>query len=327
MKKTLVLLVCLTFLATGLHVKMQHQATLGAGRVSLKADTGKYLARCNGCGRAATPDSASLHETNPANPWAIWTLETVGDKVAFKADSGKYLSRCNNCWSSATKPDSAFVHVSATAGNPWAQWTPVDLGNGKWAFKADTGKYLARCTRCVTNGAYPDFAFVQATATTDPAAQWTVEYKFPTGNVNLQADTSAFLARCNNCGPGATADSASLHETNPANPWATWAVEVVGSKVAFKADNGNYLSRCNGCWTGGAYPDSVFVHVPSAASEPAAQWTPENLGNGKWALKADTGKYLSRCNNCVSGGAYPDFAFVHVDKPDGPWAQWTVTTR
>jgi len=39
------------------------------------------------------------------------------------------------------------------------------------------------------------------------------------------------------------------------------------------------------------------------------------------AFKADTGKYLARCNNCWSNAAYPDAAFVHVDNPVGnPWA-------
>ncbi len=69
-----------------------------------------------------------------------------------------------------------------------------------------------------------------------------------------------------------------------------------------KADNGNYLTRCTNCWrqgeTGGI--DSAFV-LATFAQNSAAQWTPVDVGNGKWALKGDNGKYLSRCRNCVQG--------------------------
>jgi hypothetical protein len=35
------------------------------------------------------------------------------------------------------------------------------------------------------------------------------------------------------------------------------------------------------------------------------------LGNNKWAFKADNGKYLTRCQDCVKDGAHSNFAFVH----------------
>lgn len=147
------------------------------------------------------------------------------------------------------------------------------------------------------------------------------------GKVNLQSDSGKYLARCNNCGPGASPDSAAIHETNPANPWATWTLEVVGSQVAFKADSGKYLSRCNGCWRGGAYPDSAFVHITTLSGNPYALWTPISLPNGKWALQADTGKFLARCNGCVSGASTPDFAFIHSSNQNDAWAQWEITSR
>ncbi|EQC35223.1 hypothetical protein SDRG_07452 [Saprolegnia diclina VS20] len=40
-------------------------------------------------------------------------------------------------------------------------------------------------------------------------------------------------------------------------------------------------------------------------------------------LRADTGKYFSRCNNCIPDAAYPDAAFVHADAVS-PAAVWTV---
>lgn len=87
------------------------------------------------------------------------------------------------------------------------------------------------------------------------------------------------------------------------------------------------MSRCNNCWGRGAYPDSVFVHISSLSGNPYALWTPVDAGNGKWAFRSDSGKYLGRCNNCVPGGAYPDFGFVHVDNyANSPWAQWNLKT-
>lgn len=118
---------------------------LEAGQVNLLADNGKYLARCQQCGDAKYIDTAGVHITDPSLPWAIWTIEIVGNKVAFKADSGKYLARCENCWNKATYKDNAFVHVADLENKPWALWTPVYMGGRKWAFQSDVGYYLARC--------------------------------------------------------------------------------------------------------------------------------------------------------------------------------------
>jgi hypothetical protein len=56
------------------HVKLSHKAALTEGKVNLKSDTGIYLARCNGCGAGAHPDSATIHSPNPNDPWVTWTL-------------------------------------------------------------------------------------------------------------------------------------------------------------------------------------------------------------------------------------------------------------
>ena len=47
----------------------------------------------------------------------------------------------------------------------------------------------------------------------------------------------------------------------------------------------------------------------------------------KVTLKADSGNYLARCNNCIPNAAYPDSAFVHVKEAEvmnAPWAQWQI---
>ncbi len=152
--------------------------------------------------------------------------------------------------------------------------------------------------------------------------------------VSLKADSGNYLARCNNCiSGGAYPDSAFVHvpEAQLMNsPWAQFILKKLDNgKYALKADSGNYLARCNNCISGGAYPDSAFVHVPEAQlmSSPWAQFTLRKLSNGKYALKADSGNYLARCNNCISGGAYPDSAFVHVPEAQlmsSPWAQWEI---
>lgn len=41
-------------------------------------------------------------------------------------------------------------------------------------------------------------------------------------------------------------------------------------------------------------------------------------------MKADTGSYLARCNNCVIGGNVANFAFINVDSALNPLAQWTL---
>ena len=118
------------------------------------------MARCRNCGPGAYPDSAFVHITDGHAPYAQWKVEMVGEQVAFKSDNGKYLARCHNCWKGGAYKDSAFIHVSHLHGNPWALWTPIEVGNYKWAFKADNGQFLARCNHCVNGGAKSDSAFV-----------------------------------------------------------------------------------------------------------------------------------------------------------------------
>ncbi|ETV89962.1 hypothetical protein H310_15199, partial [Aphanomyces invadans] len=155
--------------------------------------------------------------------------------------------------------------------------------------------------------------------------------KFKTGDViALQGDTGMFATRCRNCLPGAAyPDSVNFQgPINDGTPYSYWTVENTGDgKLALKGDLGNYLSRCNNCVSGAAYPDQAFVHVTDWRSGPWAQWTCEEANNGKIALKADTGKYLARCNNCNPGGP-ADVAFVHVSNwRDGDWSQFKVVKK
>ncbi len=183
MTKSTVLLVALVVFASGLHIKMQHQALLANGLVTIKCDLGTYLARCKTCGstQGTGADAGTFQSLAQAGPLAIWTLETVGDQIALKADNGKYLTVCPKCWTRSVNSDPAFATGTSPSGA--SLWTPEKLANGKWALKGSNGKYLGRCLDCATGSPFRSTTFVHSIApTTDLYAQWTIEYVFPTGN-------------------------------------------------------------------------------------------------------------------------------------------------
>lgn len=162
------------------------------GVVSLKADTGNYLARCNNCiPRASSADSAFVHVTEadlPTSPWAkfeMWLLDS--GLYAFKADSGNYLGRCNGCASGAAYPDSLFVHVpeSQLLTSPWAHFQLIQIQD-KFFIKGDNDLFVGRVRDGVPGAAYPDSAFVyvrmpepvtSANITAFPAAAWTLVHQ------------------------------------------------------------------------------------------------------------------------------------------------------
>jgi len=78
----------------------------GAGSVGLKADNGKYLARCNGCIPGAPADMLTVHATTPK---PIKFEKLLNGKCALKADSGKYIGRCNRCSTSSSQPDTVSI--------------------------------------------------------------------------------------------------------------------------------------------------------------------------------------------------------------------------
>ncbi len=148
--------------------------------------------------------------------------------------------------------------------------------------------------------------------------------------IALRADDGMYAGRCNNCVPGgAYPNSMFVHVPEAqlgSSPWAHFTIEHLSNgKYAFKSDIGHYAGRCNNCIPGGAYPNSMFVHVTDLNTSPWGEFTLQLLANGKYALQADSGEYVGRCNNCVPGGAYPNSAFVHVkDLNASPWAQWDL---
>ncbi|CAK4649082.1 unnamed protein product, partial [Aphanomyces euteiches] len=106
-----------------------------------------------------------------------------------------------------------------------AKWTVVCVDDGRYAFQADSGNYLARCNKCAPGAAYPDQAFVHVKDwQQQPWAQWRC-FDYGDGKIGLQADSGKYLARCYNCIPGAYPNSAFVHESNPNQPWAQWTVD------------------------------------------------------------------------------------------------------
>lgn len=154
--------------------------------IALKADTGKYLARCRGCfPKATTPDVATVHvmvdSLMQVPPYARFRVIKTGDgRIALQvADLGTFLARCRGCVSGATSPDAATMHVEDWRQGNYAQFTPVRLSNGKYAFRADNGQFLARCRGCVPGATQEDSAMMHVVdPEMAPWAQWEVVMLF-----------------------------------------------------------------------------------------------------------------------------------------------------
>ena len=145
------------------------------GVYALKADTGRYLARCNGCVTSSvSPDSASVDAATSSDTLAKWSLsKRPSGRWVLQMDTGRFLARCTNCGAGAY-PDSAFVHVESP-DSQYAQWSISQRPNGKWVLQSDSGRYLARCNGCFGGGTHLDMAFVHETNPDAPWAQWTLE--------------------------------------------------------------------------------------------------------------------------------------------------------
>jgi hypothetical protein len=153
----------------------------------------------------------------------------TGKKITLQGDTGKFFSRCNGCQTTVgSVQDTITVHVpAATPDQTWARFDVVDVGGGKIALKADTGKFVARCNSCVVGGTTPDFAFVHAADSSQAPVQFTPEL-LPNGKYGFKADTGKYLARCNGCSPGATTpDTVTMHAIDANAPPAQWSVTFV----------------------------------------------------------------------------------------------------
>ena len=170
--------------------------------------------------------------------------------------------------------------MSWRASRPASAADPTAI---KVVLKADSGSPLSRCHSCIKGGAYPDNASVYiepgSELTSVLYAQFYLQ-KLANGKYALQAvESGNYLARCNNCVPGAPyPDSAFVHVTPAQLSSTTWAqftlVRLSNGKYTLQADSGNYLASCNNCTPTGIPPphDNAFVHV-----------TPAQLSGATWA--------------------------------------------
>ncbi|GLE00040.1 hypothetical protein PINS_up008767 [Pythium insidiosum] len=329
--------------------------TLANGKVAFKSDTGRYLARCNGCAPGGPPDRAFVHSASSADPWAQWDVGCINGPASAPVPT----------LPAPTPPPVVPAPVVTTA--PVA--SPIDsCKDNLISLRSDSGLFMARCEGCarVTNGNLVNSVTIHVPDPTGQLyAQWIVE-RIDANRVALKVrDVGTYLARCNGClVGGAYPDSAFLHVRDwREGPWAQWTVETLANgKVAFKSDTGRYLARCNGCAPGGP-PDRAFVHSASSA-DPWAQWdvgcingpasapvptlpapTPppvvpapvvttapvaspiDSCKDNLISLRSDSGLFMARCEGCarVTNGNLVNSVTIHVPDPTGQlYAQWIV---
>ncbi|KAK9702425.1 hypothetical protein K7432_011242 [Basidiobolus ranarum] len=156
------------------------------------------------------------------------------------------------------------------------------------------------------------------------------ECKLPK-RIALRGDTDKYLGRCRGCAPYSTnPDNAFVHGYSDPNQasYLQWEVTELGNgKIALRSDTGNYMGRCHTCYKQEVHYDSASVHVKpqDLPNSPWAHWTLNCVDDNHITLQADTGNYLSRCRNCISGATYPDSAFVHNNDPKAAYAIWQWT--
>lgn len=174
-KSVILLLGFIAVLGSGLHIQMNHQAF--RSRVTIQADNGLYLARCNNCGQGGKyPDSAAVYAKSPTDPLAIWKVEDTGNGyVLLRADNGFYLVVCENCWPGSELSQAVFVQNTNGPNKLNAFWSIIDLRNGKKIIQPYAWDgCLMRAENQVANSKYPNFAFASASDIESPAAQWTI---------------------------------------------------------------------------------------------------------------------------------------------------------
>ncbi|KAM0680566.1 hypothetical protein GINT2_001254 [Glugoides intestinalis] len=227
--------------------------------ITIKADNGNYVGRCNGCVqklKVSTNDSAFAHVSTVEsfNTWRVKVVNTppapqveaepepepepeilcsgfANKKVKIIADTGKLLSRCNGC-GPGKYSNSISMHLSKDDPNPYSKWTIVP-SNGKCALKSDLGSYAFRCVNCWTTGSvYSDSLFLPSTSSdtppTGPESLFTIE-KQSSGKFIFKADTGKLIGRCNGCFSGSKLsppDFAFVHTSSPAS-YNVWSIEVV----------------------------------------------------------------------------------------------------
>ncbi len=155
-------------------------------------------------------------------------------KVAIKADNGGYWRRCNQCQKSVNGEQPDTIIVGDKADEPKSKDEHFEmhkLKDGRYAFKADSGNWVAMCTDCIENGAKKDFITVHAKAASEDDIPSWAKFKvveLSDGKVALKADNGKFVGRCTQCSPGAAyPEQVTAHVDDSDEAYAQWEIEDI----------------------------------------------------------------------------------------------------
>lgn len=133
-----------------------------------------------------------------------------------------------------------------------------------------TGKFLARCYRCVIG--IDNLCSAHATDNSAPSTRFTL---ISAGNyrVYLQADTGNYLTRTRGIQSFPDGDVAGIESkgSDLKMQWIMWDVGTYGSNTAFalQADTDKYLATCKTCFQG--FTDGVVVNGTDPMAD-SAKW-------------------------------------------------------
>jgi len=153
-------------------------------KVAIKADNGGYWGRCNQCQKTVNdeyPDTVMIGEKSDEakSEDQHFEMHKLKDgRFAFKAHTGQWVGMCTDCIVNGAKKDFITIHVKADKEDDipsWAKFELVELSDGKVAFKADNGKFVARCSQCSPGAAYPEQVTAHMDESDEPYAQWEIE--------------------------------------------------------------------------------------------------------------------------------------------------------
>ncbi|DAZ94343.1 TPA: hypothetical protein N0F65_000907 [Lagenidium giganteum] len=144
-----------------------------SGVFALRASTGKYLTRCNyeSCARGSDLNgvgvSAETYDLKQSR-WRI--LRFDNGKIAIQSDIRQCMG-VSDTWH--TGRDIVYATYRVPKATPSAQWEVERLANGKYAFRAYNGEYMAPCLNCREEGE-KDVLYVKAKSSAEEIAQFEV---------------------------------------------------------------------------------------------------------------------------------------------------------
>jgi hypothetical protein len=171
-----------------------------------------------------------------------------GTKINLIADNGGRMTRCNYCQTPVndslndtivlTNKDSAFSSFEVLN----------DKATGKIMLKADSGRMLTFCNRCIVGGTVPDFIGVQSGEDNNVPFNKIELAKLPNGKYTLKAGNGKYITRCSGCSPSfkGGADVVTAHVADPNSPFAQWVIEPSSSSqyvIAHRCNTSDWVKN------------------------------------------------------------------------------------